>query len=79
MVVLLKQQQAMADEQKLPTIKEIAKKLNISISTVSRALHDHPGIGLRTKMRVQQLADELGYEPIKLPSSLNKEKRLPLA
>lgn len=48
---------------KQPTIKEIAKKLNISISTVSRALHDHPSIGLRTKMRVKELARELSYEP----------------
>jgi len=46
-----------------PTIKEIARRLNISASTVSRALHDHPSIGLRTKMRVQQLAAELRYEP----------------
>ena len=50
-------------EEKPTTIKEIAKKLNISFSTVSRALHDHPNIGLRTKMRVQQLAKELNYEP----------------
>lgn len=48
---------------KLPTIKEIAKRLNISVSTVSRALHEHHSIGLRTKMRVQQLAKELNYEP----------------
>ena len=48
---------------KIITIKEIAQKLNISISTVSRALHDHPSIGLRTKKRVQQLAKELNYEP----------------
>lgn len=47
----------------LPTIKEIAKRLNVSVSTVSRALNDHPRIGLRTKMRVQQLAKELHYEP----------------
>jgi DNA-binding LacI/PurR family transcriptional regulator len=53
----------MPDENKLPTIKEIARKLNISVSTVSRALHDHPSIGLRTKTRVQQLAKELNYEP----------------
>jgi len=46
-----------------PTIKEIARRLNISASTVSRALHDHPSIGLRTKTRVQQLAAELNYEP----------------
>lgn len=50
-------------EKRLPTIKEIAKQLNISVSTVSRALHDHPSIGLRTKMRVQELAKQLEYEP----------------
>jgi LacI family transcriptional regulator, repressor for deo operon, udp, cdd, tsx, nupC, and nupG len=50
-------------DHKLPTIKEIAKRLNVSVSTVSRALSDHPRIGLRTKTRVQQLARELNYEP----------------
>lgn len=50
-------------EKKLPTIKEIAKRLSISISTVSRALHDHPSIGLRTKMQVKKLAEELNYVP----------------
>ena len=47
---------------KLPTIKEIAKKLNVSASTVSRALNNHPSIGLVTTMRVQKVAKELGYE-----------------
>jgi DNA-binding LacI/PurR family transcriptional regulator len=47
---------------KLPTIKEIAKRLNVSPSTVSRALHDHPSIGLVTTMRVHQIATELGYK-----------------
>ncbi|MBI5857060.1 MAG: LacI family DNA-binding transcriptional regulator [Sphingobacteriales bacterium] len=50
-------------EQKPATIKEIARRLNVSVSTVSRALHNHPSIGLRTRMRVQQLAKELHYEP----------------
>ena len=50
-------------EKKLPTIKEIAQRLNISVSTVSRALHDHPSIGLRTKMQVKKLAEELHYVP----------------
>ena len=45
------------------TIKEIAKKLNISVSTVSRALHDHHSIGLRTKTLVKDLAKELNYHP----------------
>lgn len=48
---------------KLPTIKEIARRLNVSVSTVSRALHDHPSIGLRTRMQVQQVAKEINYEP----------------
>lgn len=46
-----------------PTIKEIAKRLNLATSTVSRALHNHPRIGLRTRMQVQALARELQYEP----------------
>jgi len=50
-------------DHKLPTIKEIARQLNVSVSTVSRALSDHPRIGLGTRMRVQQLAKELNYEP----------------
>jgi len=49
-------------EQKPATIKEIAKQLNISVSTVSRALHDHSSIGLRTKTRVKELAAKLSYE-----------------
>ena len=46
-----------------PTIKEIALRLKVSISTVSRALHDHPRIGLKTKERVKELAREMRYEP----------------
>lgn len=45
------------------TIKEIARKLKISPSTVSRALNDHPSIGLITTMRVKKMAEELNYEP----------------
>ncbi len=50
-------------EGKPTTIKEIAKKLKISPSTVSRALNDHPSIGLVTTMRVKNMAKELNYEP----------------
>lgn len=45
------------------TLKEIAKRLKLSTSTVSRALKDHPSIGLVTTMRVKKLAEELNYEP----------------
>lgn len=50
-------------ESKPATIKEIAKRLKISPSTVSRALNDHPSIGLVTTMRVKKIAEELNYEP----------------
>ena len=44
------------------TIKEIAKTLNISPSTVSRSLNDHPGIGFATRQKVKALARDLNYE-----------------
>jgi LacI family transcriptional regulator, repressor for deo operon, udp, cdd, tsx, nupC, and nupG len=61
-------------EPKLPTIKEIAKRLNVSVSTVSRALSDHPRIGLGTKLRVKQLARELNYEPNPKAISFKQKK-----
>lgn len=45
------------------TIKEIAQSLQVSISTVSRALQDDPRIGIRTRMRVKELAQKLHYVP----------------
>jgi DNA-binding LacI/PurR family transcriptional regulator len=59
---------------KLPTIKEIAKRLNVSASTVSRALHDHPSIGLVTTMRVRKVAEELGYEANKMAIYFKERK-----
>ena len=47
----------------IPTIKEIALRLKVSVSTVSRALSDHPRIGMSTKKKVLALAKELNYEP----------------
>lgn len=46
-----------------PTIKQIARQLNVSVSTVSRALNNHPRIGAGTRERIQELAKQLGYEP----------------
>ncbi len=63
-------------EQKPATIKEIANRLNVSVSTVSRALHDHSSIGLRTKMQVQQLAKELNYEPNQAAISFKQGKTM---
>jgi LacI family repressor for deo operon, udp, cdd, tsx, nupC, and nupG len=43
------------------TLKNIAERLDISVSTVGRALADHPRIGRETKERVRATAEELGY------------------
>ncbi len=53
----------MIKSNKPTTIKEIARKLKISPSTVSRALNDHPSIGYVTTMRVKKMAEEMNYEP----------------
>jgi LacI family transcriptional regulator len=58
------------------TLKEIAKRLNVSVSTVSRALHNHPSIGLRTKTLVQKLAKELNYEPNQAAISFKQGKTM---
>jgi DNA-binding LacI/PurR family transcriptional regulator len=50
-------------EKKAPTIKEMARTLGISVSAVSKALNNHPSIGLYTKERVERLAQKLNYVP----------------
>jgi LacI family transcriptional regulator len=45
------------------TLKKISEVLGLSISTVSRALKNHPDISAATKKRVNELADTLEYEP----------------
>lgn len=45
------------------TLKEISKALGLSISTVSRALKNHPDISEKTKQKVAELAHTLDYEP----------------
>jgi LacI family transcriptional regulator len=48
-------------KQKETTIYDIAKKLNISPATVSRGLQDHPGISKKTKKKIVDMVEELGY------------------
>lgn len=45
------------------TLKDIANKLGVSTSTVSRALQDHPDISIKTREAVKELAKILGYKP----------------
>ena len=56
------------------TLSDIARKLNISVATVSRALHDHPAISKKTKRQVIKLAKELNYQPNLLALNLLARK-----
>jgi LacI family transcriptional regulator len=52
------------------TIHDIAKRLNITASTVSRALKDHPRISESTKQAVQNAAKKLNYQPNNIAAAL---------
>ncbi len=56
------------------TIIDIAKKLKISASTVSRALNNYPDINEETKKQVKQLAKKLNYWPNPIARSLKSNK-----
>ena len=45
------------------TLKIISQTLDLSISTVSRALKNHPDISVKTKQRVLEIATAMDYEP----------------
>jgi LacI family transcriptional regulator len=62
------------------TLKKISTQLNLSISTVSRALKNHPDISENTKRKVKELAALMDYEPNAYAVNLrtNKSKVLGL-
>lgn len=45
----------------MPTAKDVARRADVSVSTVGRALADDPRISSDTKLRVNKIATELGY------------------
>jgi len=54
------------------TVKDIADSIDISASTVSRALNNHPKISQSTKEKVWATAKKLGYQP-NIPAYMNPE------
>lgn len=61
------------------TIKDIARELGISPSTVSRALKDHPDISPSTKTQVRELVEKLKYKPNAVALSLRSRKSYTIA
>ncbi len=56
------------------TIHDIAKKLNLSASTVSRALKNNPVISEATRNLVKRIAAEMGYRPNSLAANLRTKR-----
>ena len=60
----------------MTTLKELAKELNVSVSTVSKALNDSPEISQQTIEKVKKLASERNYSPNKIALSLKNNRTL---
>jgi DNA-binding LacI/PurR family transcriptional regulator len=60
------------------TMKDIARELGISVSTVSRALQDSPRISAERRAMIQQFAREHNFTPNMLAESLRHSKVQPL-
>ncbi len=56
------------------TIEDISKQLGVSISTVSRALNGKVDVSEATKERVQQVAQEMGYQPSAAARNLRRQR-----
>jgi LacI family transcriptional regulator len=57
---------------KRTTIKDIARRLGVNPSTVSRGLKDHPDIGVALRMEIKRLAEELHYRPNQMAVQLRQ-------
>ncbi|MCB1516806.1 MAG: substrate-binding domain-containing protein [Hyphomicrobiaceae bacterium] len=53
----------LAESRRRVTIRDLARDLDLSITTISRALNGHDDVGEATRTRVKDRAEELGYRP----------------
>lgn len=56
------------------TLKDLAKALNVSVTTVSKALNGHPDISPKRKKEIQDYADKMGYIPNQVAKSFRRQK-----
>lgn len=56
------------------TLDDLARRLNVSRVTVSKALRNHPDISEKTTRRVREAAEELGYTPNIIARSLSSRR-----
>lgn len=56
------------------TIKEVASAAGVSTQTVSRVINNRPDVSPETRKRVQEIIDQLGYQPSALARSLIRQR-----
>ena len=55
-----------------PTIKEVARRAGVALSSVSRVLNDHPDVSESMRVRVLESIAALGYEPNLMAAGLRR-------
>ena len=65
----------MMENPKVPTIKDIAKRANVSIGTVDRVLHNRGNVSSETKKKIEKTIKELKYKPNIYARQLKLAKR----
>lgn len=56
------------------SIKDVANKAGVSITTVSRTLNDHPYVSEATKNKIYKTMEELNYYPNNVAQQLRSQK-----
>lgn len=63
---------ASATAARKPSIKDVADRAGVALSSVSRVLNDHPDVSSEMRQRVMAAVAELGYEPDLIASGLRR-------
>lgn len=59
-----------------PRLRDIARELDLSVATVSRALNGYPHVDSQTRRRIFSAAERLGYQPNHLARALRSERTM---
>ncbi len=63
------------EQVEMPTLRDLAHELGLSVSTISLALRNSPKVNDQTRRRIQETADRLGYKPNLLVSAHSQYMR----
>lgn len=59
---------------KKTTLRDVAKIAGVSTQTVSRVINDHPDVSDETRLKIQDIINDLGYSPNIIARSLSRGK-----